>query len=203
MTKKPSSALRSQSTAAGKGKGPRRHPSALRILAGRWKGRRLDVPAGARPTSGLAREALFDILQATIPGSCVLDLFAGSGAIGIEALSRGAARAVFVEKDAGALNANLGRLGTGAPEAFVVAEDAGLAAASLAWRGEEFDLVFADPPYALGETALSRAVVALLARGGKLIVQTDSGDLAPTLPGVSPVERRAYGRNVFWFFEAP
>ncbi len=175
----------------------------MRILAGKWKGRRLDVPAGARPTSGLAREALFDILQAAIPGSRVLDLFAGSGAVGIEALSRGAARAVFVEKDAGDVNTNLGRLGVGAREAFVVAEDAGLAAASLARRGEEFDLVFADPPYALGETALSHAVVDLLAPGGKLVVQTDSGDVAPTLPGVSPIERRAYGRNVFWFFEAP
>ena len=161
------------------------------------------MPAGARPTSGLAREALFDILQAAIPGSRVLDLFAGSGAVGIEALSRGASRAVFVEKDAGGVNANLGRLGAGAREALVVAEDAGLAAASLARRGEEFDLVFADPPYALGETALFDAVVDLLAPGGKLVVQTDSGDSAPTLPGVSPVGRRAYGRNVFWFFEAP
>lgn len=182
---------------------PRRQPSSVRILAGRWKGRRLDVPEGARPTSGRAREALFDILQATIPGSRVLDLFAGSGAIGIEALSRGAARAVFVEKDAADVNANLGRLGAGAGEALVLAEDAGLAAASLAWRREEFDLVFADPPYALGETALSRAVVDLLAPGGRLVVQTDSGDVAPTLPGVSPAGRRAYGRNVFWFFEAP
>lgn len=161
------------------------------------------MPAGARPTSGLAREALFDILQARIPGSRVLDLFAGSGAVGIEALSRGAARAVFVEKDAGDVNANLGRLGAGAREALVVAEDAGLAAASLARRGEEFDLVFADPPYALGETALSNTVVDLLAPGGKLVVQTDSGEAAPTVLGVSPVGRRAYGRNVFWFFEAP
>lgn len=177
--------------------------SSVRILAGKWKGRRLDVPAGARPTSGRAREALFDILQAAIPGSRVLDLFAGSGAVGLEALSRGAVRAVFVEKDAGDVSANLARLGAGDAEAFVVAEDAGQAAASLARRGEEFDFVFADPPYALGETALSRSVVALLAPGGRLIVQTDSAEKPPTLPGVSPAGRRAYGRNVFWFFEAP
>ena len=180
----------------------RKPSSSVRILAGKWKGRRLDVPPGARPTSGRAREALFDILQAAIPGSRVLDLFAGSGAVGLEALSRGALRSVFVEKDAAALNANLARLGAGGREVEVVAEDAGLAAASLARRGEEFDVVFADPPYALGGTALSRAVVRLLAPDGRLIVQTDSGDPPPALPGVSPVGRRAYGRNVFWFFEA-
>jgi 16S rRNA (guanine966-N2)-methyltransferase len=202
VTKK-RSALNSPPSAGRKGKAPRPQPSSVRILAGKWKGRRLDVPAGARPTSGLAREALFDILQAAVPGSRVLDLFAGSGAVGLEALSRGAGRAVFVEKDAADLHANLARLGAGEREALVVAEDAGLAAASLARRGEEFDLVFADPPYALGETALSHAVVDLLAPGGKLVVQTDSGDVEPTVPGVSPVGRRAYGRNVFWFFEAP
>lgn len=133
----------------------------------------------------------------------MLDLFAGSGAVGLEALSRGAVRAVFVEKDARDLSANLARLGVGGGEAVVVAEDAGQAAASLARRGEKFDVVFADPPYALGETALSRSVVALLAPGGRLIVQTDSGEPPPTLPGVVPAGRREYGRNVFWFFEAP
>ncbi len=133
----------------------------------------------------------------------MLDLFAGSGAVGLEALSRGAARAVFVEMDASDVSSNVARLGAGAGEASVVEEDAGQAAASLARRGERFDVVFADPPYALGETALSRTVVALLAPGGKLIVQTDSGDRTPTLPGVAPAGRRAYGRNVFWFFEAP
>jgi len=202
VTKNPT-VVRSRPSPGGRAKPPSRQPSLVRILAGKWKGRRLDVPAGARPTSGRAREALFDILQAAIPGSRVLDLFAGSGAVGIEALSRGAARAVFVEKEAGELNANLARLGAAEGEALVVAEDAGQAAASLARRGERFDLVFADPPYALGETALSRSVIGLLAAGGRLVVQTDSGDPAPSLTGVTPAGRRAYGRNVFWFFEAP
>lgn len=196
------SAITSQ-LSAGRRREVKPQRSSVRILAGKWKGRRLDVPAGARPTSGRAREALFDILQAAIPGSRVLDLFAGSGAVGLEALSRGAARAVFVEMDASDVSSNVARLGAGAGEASVVEEDAGQAAASLARRGERFDVVFADPPYALGETALSRTVVALLAPGGKLIVQTDSGDRTPTLPGVAPAGRRAYGRNVFWFFEAP
>lgn len=177
--------------------------SSVRILSGRWKGRRLDVPAGARPTSGRAREALFDILQDAIPGSRVLDLYAGSGAVGIEALSRGAARAVFVEEDAGEISANLARLPAADGQAVVLEGDAVAAAASLARRGETFDLVFADPPYALGATALSRSVVALLAPGGTLVVQTDSGEPPPAPPGVATGQRRAYGRNVFWFFSAP
>lgn len=185
----------------GKKGGPGR--SSVRVLAGKWKGRRLDVPAGARPTSGRAREALFDILQRAIPGSRVLDLFAGSGAIGIEALSRGAARAVFVEEDASDLAANLSRLPSAGAEAVVIEGDAVAAAASLARQGERFDFVFADPPYALGTTALSRSVVSLLARGGTLVVQTDAGDPPPAPPGVAPAERRAYGRNVFWFIPAP
>jgi 16S rRNA (guanine966-N2)-methyltransferase len=176
--------------------------SSVRILSGRWKGRRLEVPAGARPTSGRAREALFDILQQSIPGSRVLDLFAGSGAVGIEALSRGAAQAVFVEEDAGALSANLSRLPGAEAQAVVLEGDAVAAAASLARRAEKFDLVFADPPYSLGATALSRSLVALLAGGGTLVVQTDSGDAPPAPPRVTPGERRAYGRNVFWFFRA-
>ena len=176
--------------------------SSVRILSGRWKGRRLEVPAGARPTSGRAREALFDILQESIPGSRVLDLFAGSGAVGIEALSRGAAQAVFVEEDAGALSENLSRLPGAEAQTIVLEGDAVAAASSLARRAERFDLVFADPPYALGTTALSRSLSALLARGGTLVVQTDAADAPPAPPRVSPGERRAYGRNVFWFFRA-
>ena len=177
--------------------------SSVRILAGRWKGRTLDVPRAARPTSGRAREALFDILQRAIPGSRVLDIFAGSGAVGIEALSRGAVQAVFVEEDAADVAANLARLKPESGQAVVVEGDAVAAAASLARRGERFDVIFADPPYALGTTALSRSVVTLLAPGGTLVVQTDSGDAAPTLTGVEPGARRAYGRNVFWIFRAP
>jgi len=133
----------------------------------------------------------------------VLDLFAGSGAVGIEALSRDAAQAVFVEEDATEIAANLARLAPGDGRAVVLEGDAIAAAASLARRGERFDLVFADPPYALGTTALSRSLVTLLARGGTLVVQTDSGEPPPAPPGLPPGRQRAYGRNVFWFFQAP
>lgn len=180
--------------------------SAVRILAGRWRGRRLDVPAGARPTSGRAREALFDILQGSVAGSRVLDLFAGSGAIGLEALSRGAAEAVFVESDRRALDANLSRFAPVEGQVRVLAQDAREAAALLSREGRRFDLVFADPPYGVGASAFSRSVAALaalVAPGGRLVVQTDSDEEAPEIPGLAPVERRPYARNVFWFFERP
>jgi 16S rRNA (guanine(966)-N(2))-methyltransferase RsmD len=169
----------------------------VRILAGRWKGHALKVPGRARPTSSRSREALFDILQDAIPGSRVLDLFAGSGAVGLEALSRGASRAVFVESDPGALEANLAALGAGPGEAELLREDARDAVARLARRGETFDVVFADPPYAL-KSVLSTSVAALVASGGTFVVQTDAGAHPPELPGLPAAQRRAYGRNVFW-----
>src|ERR1700675_2093796 len=85
-------------------------PPPLPIFAGIWKRRHLEVPEGSRPTSGRAREALFSIVQKRIPGARVLDLYAGSGAVGIEAVSRGAARAVLVERDARVLRKNLAKL---------------------------------------------------------------------------------------------
>lgn len=170
-----------------------------RILAGRWKGRVLKVPKGARPTSSRAREALFDILRDSIPGVRVLDLFAGSGAVGLEALSRGAASAVFVEKDSKALEANVGELGVGRGEVEILGGNARRAVATLVGRGDRFGLVFADPPYALAG-ALSRQIAGLLAPGGRFVLQTDSDAAPPELPGLALVDRRAYGRNVFFFF---
>lgn len=175
--------------------------TAVRILAGRWKGRPLDVPRDARPTSSRAREALFDILRDAIPESRILDLFAGSGAVGLEALSRGAAEAVFVEQDSRALQANLARLGARTAEAEILQGDARDAVIGLARRGARFDLVFADPPYGLERTVASRSVSTILASGGKLVVQTDSDSEPPKVPRLAPAGRRAYGRNVFWFFE--
>lgn len=173
--------------------------SRVRILAGRWKGRGLRVPRGARPTSSRAREALFDILQDSIVGARVLDLFAGSGAIGLEALSRGAASAVFVESDSTALEANLGAFGAGEGEAEVFGNDARRAVSTLLERGDRFGLVFADPPYALTAT-IWRSLGGLLAPEGKLVLQTDADASPPEMPGLALLARRTYGRNVFFFF---
>jgi 16S rRNA (guanine(966)-N(2))-methyltransferase RsmD len=177
-----------------------RRGSSPRIVSGRWKGRVLRVPASARPTSSRAREGLFDILQESVPGSRVLDLYAGSGAVGLEALSRGATRVSFVESDSRALESNLAALGAGPDEFELLREDVRDAVAALTRRGERFDLVFADPPYGLKE-ALSRPVAGLLAAGGRLVVQTDASAAPGEFPALDLVERRAYGRNVFWFYE--
>lgn len=175
---------------------------AVRIGAGRWKGRRLEVPPGARPTSGKAREALFDILQKRLHGARVLELYAGSGAVGLEAVSRGAARAVLVERSTGALERNLGRL---APERGCVEllrQEASAAIADLERRGERFDIVFADPPYASGPARdVPPGVARLLAQGGTFVLQGDVGR-EPSLAGLRLTDRRAYGRNVLRFFEA-
>jgi 16S rRNA (guanine966-N2)-methyltransferase len=123
----------------------------VRIIGGSWRGRRIEFPdvAGLRPTPDRVRETLFNWLQWDIPGARCLDLFAGSGALGLEALSRGAAEVVFVEQAPAAarsLRTQLERLG-GSGRAQVI--EAG-AARFLRAAGEPFDVVFLDPPFGAG-----------------------------------------------------
>lgn len=176
----------------------------LRIQAGKWKGRKLDVPAKARPTSGRARAGLFNMLgPGRIVGARVLDLFAGSGAVGLEAVSRGAASAVLVESDAAAVAKSCARLAAGPEEVRVVAGDAGAALAKLLRSGERFDLVFVDPPYAAGAGRALEEIARVLANGGLVVVQADSGTDVPAPRNLEAVSRREYGRNVFHFFGIP
>jgi 16S rRNA (guanine966-N2)-methyltransferase len=132
----------------------------VRIIGGRWRGTRLPVPdaQGFRPSADRVRETLFNWLQPVLPGARVLDLFAGSGALGLESLSRGAREAVLVERDpilAERLRGTIEKLGAGS-EAQVVRADA------IAWLQApllgRFDIVFVDPPFdvALWEPALAR-----------------------------------------------
>lgn len=182
---------------AGRGRSPE-----VRILAGRWRGRRLEAPADARPTSGRAREALFDLLGERVAGARVLDLFAGSGAVGLEAVSRGAAAAVLVEQDARAIRGTLERLGPDGAAVRLIAAEAADGVEELARAGERFDVVFADPPYFVEPLAAGLARAArLLEPGGVLILQRDHGDGSGELPGLKAVGRRSYGRNVFVFYE--
>jgi len=123
----------------------------LRILGGADRGRRLqgESLAGVRPTPARVREALFDILGARVPGSAFLDLYAGTGAVGLEALSRGAARSLFVESGRAAariLAANVARVDR-AGSAGILQEDAGAALRRLRGRGDRFHIVFLDPPW--------------------------------------------------------
>ena len=178
--------------------------SAVRIQAGKWKGRRLEVPETARPTSGRARAALFDLLgPERIANARVLDLFAGSGAVGLEAVSRGAAAAVLVDADANAVANTCARIGAAPGEVRVVSGDAGAAVVALAREAERFDLIFADPPYGKDPGRAMDGAAALLAAGGVLIVQADAGEAVLPPAGLKPLSRRGYGRNVFHFFGIP
>ena len=171
----------------------------MRVVAGVHGGRRLVAPPGAatRPTSDRVREALFSVLGASVAGARVLDLYAGSGALGIEALSRGAAEAVFVDRAQPAITAiraNLAALGI---EADVRRMQARTALRTAAGRGEAYDLVFLDPPYRrAGELGreLSEALAAVLAPGARVVSESDRRDvLALELP---LADERRYGDTV-------
>lgn len=150
-----------------------------RIIGGQGKGRRLHTPAGdaTRPTAARVRQTLFDILAPELPGSRFLDAFAGSGAVGLEALSRGAARAVLVDSDAAAvaaLRANAQALRAAGGEVQVLRQDARLALAALADEGVRFDLVYLDPPYgsALYEQVIEQVdALRLLEPDGLLVAE--------------------------------
>lgn len=168
----------------------------MRIVAGSRKGHRIAAPKGAdtRPTSDRAREAAFNLIG-PVDGVAVLDLFAGSGAMGLEALSRGAARCVFAEADRGAcrvIRENLERLRlTGA---LVLCKDAFQALREEKAAGRAYELVLADPPYGLWESVedrLGEAVGPVLASGGLLVVET-SARVEPQLP-FDLVTSRRYG----------
>ncbi|MEA3490167.1 MAG: 16S rRNA (guanine(966)-N(2))-methyltransferase RsmD [Candidatus Omnitrophota bacterium] len=126
----------------------------MRIIGGEHKGRKIKQPAfeTVRPTKDRIREAVFNIIAAEVPGSSVLDIFAGSGAYGLEALSRGAGKAVFIEKDlrcSKVIMENIDLLGVG-DRADIMTEDAFNAMELMGSSGEKFDLVFCDPPYIRG-----------------------------------------------------
>jgi 16S rRNA (guanine966-N2)-methyltransferase len=150
----------------------------VRVIAGEWGGRRLVAPPGAatRPTSDRVREALFSVLGARVEGARVLDLFAGSGALGIEALSRGAASATFVDSAPAALRALRSNLETLGAEGEVRRQDAVRFVAGAAAAGEQYDLAFLDPPYRFAGrlgAQLSAILPAVLASGGIVVAESD------------------------------
>lgn len=183
-----------------------------RIIGGTAGGRRLSVPAGrdTRPTSDRAREALFSSLLSAaggLTGKRVLDLFAGSGAVGLEALSRGARTAVLVESDpkaVAAVRANVTALGL--PGAEVVARPVGVHLAGPA--SEPFDVVFADPPYALPATELAVLLATALAGGwmapdAVVVVERATRDPAwQWPPGLVADRSRTYGEATLWYARA-
>jgi len=167
----------------------------VRVIAGRFGGRRLTAPAGpaTRPTSDRVREALFSILG-DLEGARVLDLFAGSGALGIEALSRGAVEVTFVDDAERAVRAVQGNLRAIGAEAEVRCADATRFLRNAARDARQYDLVLLDPPYrdaaALGR-ALDESLAAVLAPDGRVVTESDRRH---PLPLSLPIyDERRYG----------
>lgn len=178
----------------------------MRVIAGSARGRRLEAPKGAatRPTPDRVREALFSILYGRIENARVLDLFAGTGALGIEALSRGAAHATFVEHDratAELVRKNVEALGFRA-RARIMGTTATAAIADLA--KESFDLLFLDPPYdagVLGATLELLAKKGLVADEGLVVCEHRSSDAPPPPPATFALEdTRRYGEVALSFY---
>lgn len=171
----------------------------MRVIAGAAKGRPLRAPAGerTRPTADRVKEAWFSSLQGVLPGAHVLDLFAGSGQLGLEALSRGAAAVTLVERDRRALQAvRANVVAVDLPGARVVAGDvAGVLAGPL--DDAPFDVVVADPPYGLGDadlTAVLAAVVRHLAPAAVVTVERARRSGPPVWPAdLGDTDARRYG----------
>ena len=167
----------------------------MRVVGGELSGRRLASPPGrsraVRPTADRVREAAFSILGDSVQGASVLDLFCGTGALAIEALSRGAARAVLVDREPGLARRNVGELGLGG-RATVVRADA---LAFLRRPGERFELILCDPPYNIAdrlEGNLDSLIPTRLRTGGRLVVES-SARRALELAGLPVAVERRYG----------
>jgi 16S rRNA (guanine966-N2)-methyltransferase len=187
--------------------------SELRIIAGRWRGRRIQVPpSGVRPTADRVREAWMSIIQPHIPDAYVLDLCAGSGALGLECLSRGAAHCDFVEKSpavAKVLKANIETLKAGA-ESNVHLGDAVQFVSQLSTSNSQqsvvlrpYQLALADPPYA---TDVAERLAAIWLQQPFADIFCIEHNAAVTLPAAadgSPPDRRRYGDTAITIYRAP
>lgn len=186
-----------------------------RIISGAAGSRRLEVPkSGTRPTSDRVREAVFSTLDSWgfTTGTRVLDLYAGSGALGLEALSRGAIDVVLVEKHPQAAQV-AGRNARTVADALD-SDDARVQVARQSVQtflesspvGSPWDVVFIDPPYDLGETELSANLVALipnLAPDAAVMVERSSRSPEPTWPdGIKLIRKKSYGETVLWWAES-
>ena len=178
----------------------------MRIIAGALKGRRIDAPdwPGLRPTSDRLRETLFNILAPRIQGARFLDGYAGTGAVGIEALSRGAAHVTFVERDPRAvrlIEQNLARCAVKDRYAII---RAGFTTAAPG-LGQRFDILFLDPPYGADEMGASLTAAAhLVAEGGVLILEHARRDAAPErIERLARARELLQGDSALAFYQVP
>ena len=184
-----------------------------RVVTGRFRGAVLQAPEGdkTRPTTDKVKEALFSIIQADVPGSKFLDLFAGSGQIGIEALSRGAERVTLVERSgqaASIIAKNIAKIRMeNSDELRFHKKSVAQALELLGQAGEKFDIIFMDPPYKdvplrLEEATKLIAEFNMLAEGGMLIVEHDKDcEMPEKIHGLDLVRSCSYGITVITFFK--
>jgi len=182
----------------------------VRVIGGEWRGRRLRVPGSARPTLDRAREAIFSALAGAIEGANVLDLYAGSGAFGIEALSRGAARAVFVDVDRVAIDTIRQNLEiVGATDRADVRLGAVDAYVRRTPGGPPFDLVFIDAPYATPAETLASVLghlddPAWLGPLATVVIERSARSEIPELPATWTVRwSRTYGDTLVTLASGP
>jgi 16S rRNA (guanine966-N2)-methyltransferase len=174
----------------------------MRIIAGKAKGRRLSTPKrGTRPMTGRARESVFAVLGERIVDAAVLDLYAGSGSLGLEALSRGAASAVFVERSPaaiGCLNENIASVGLGGTAR------SGDVAKVIGRIEGPFDVVFVDPPYADDDSDVAQVLARLasiLASDGVIVVHRQGSGVPHPPDFLTSVDERRYGDAVVTLME--
>lgn len=174
----------------------------IRLISGTFGGRTLATPAGSRthPMSERVRNALFNTLASEVSGAVVLDAFAGTGALGLEALSRGAAYATFVEKDRIAqkvIGENITTLGVEDRAKLVKAP---VASWTSTYDGPLFDIIFADPPYHDVQFSTAISLMGLLKPSALMVLSHPGRSECPTRPGVVVVDNRSYGDATLTFF---
>ncbi|HEY7411384.1 MAG TPA: 16S rRNA (guanine(966)-N(2))-methyltransferase RsmD [Vicinamibacteria bacterium] len=179
-----------------------------RIIGGQGKGRRLTAPRGdrTRPTGARLRQSLFDILAPRLPGCRFLDLCAGSGAVGLEALSRGAAHVTLVDEDAAAvasIRANAAVLQGAGGETRVLRQEARAALAGLRASGDRFDVIFVDPPYDSPQyEVVIEAADAVMAEGGVVVAEHfHKRDLPETIGRLSRTRGARIGDHRLSFYQ--
>jgi 16S rRNA (guanine(966)-N(2))-methyltransferase RsmD len=175
----------------------------MRIIAGEFRGRRIKQPASkkVRPTKDRIREAVFNIIAPAVSGSKVLDLFAGSGAYGLEALSRGAEKAVFIEKETESVDSikeNIELLGV-EEDSEVITGDVFRKIKELNESKKEFSLIFSDPPYSVGmakKTLIKIGHYDILLHSGIIIIEHNIEEGLPEAEGdLSLIKTRTYGKT--------
>jgi 16S rRNA (guanine(966)-N(2))-methyltransferase RsmD len=186
----------------------------LKIIGGKFKGRNFYMPAGIRPTQDVARKALFDILGHDMRGATLLDLFAGSGSIGLEAISRGAEKVTFVEKDqkcAAVISENIGLLPIEKNEdglfPYEIVETDGFAATKLFVRqNKKFDVIFIDPPYGRGlakKALKTLEAYDILQPNCTVVIQHEKKEILPEKQGRFLIfGRKKYGGTCFSIYKS-